>query len=167
MPPSSKVGPELAIELASLYTHPTEPKTQSELAQYCADRGIDISLRTIGTILREHNAKRYNDKIDTPELRVRIAELYFQECLPDTAIHETLQDEGYKIAYWTFVQLRRSIGIKKKHSVAEYEARYEEFKQVVARELDKGEITSYGRTMLHTYFRSEPSIQMLISRYVL
>ena len=57
------------------------------------------------------------------------------------------------------------MGLKRRLSMAEYEAREREFKAIVKAELDRGEITSYGRSMLHTYFHSTPSMQMLISRY--
>ena len=90
MPLTPKIGPELAAELVRLYTHPTEPKTRSELVEYCASQNLTVSPRIIGTILSEHNARRYNEKIDTPELRVRIAALYFQECLSDSVIHDLL-----------------------------------------------------------------------------
>jgi hypothetical protein len=166
MPQESKITAELADELVTMYTRPHNPATRSDLVQHCARQGVKVGIRTISTILAQRQARRLNKPVDTPELRLRIASLFFQECLPDQAIHEVLVEDGYRIAYRTFVQFRRAIGIKRKHSAAEYEARYKEFKAIVSKELDKGEISSYGRTMLHTYFRIEPSLQMLISRYV-
>jgi hypothetical protein len=164
MPAQSKISPELADELVRMYTHPTNPSTQIELVSYCLAQGVVISRRTVCTLLQERGARHYNERIDTPELRLLIASLFFQKCLPDRIIHEILKAEGYAIAFRTLVQLRVDMGLKRKLSLAEYETREGQFRAIVKEELDRGEITSYGRTMLHTYFRSTPSMQMLISR---
>ena len=93
-----------------------------------------------------------------------IASLYFQQCMDDKLICRILNEEGYKIAFNTFVQLRLSMKIKRRHSVVEYEARYDQLKAIVSAELDKGTITSLGRTLLATHFRSDPSLEMMIGR---
>jgi hypothetical protein len=164
MTPSPKITAELGQQLVSLYLHPAAPYTQDELVQYCYQQGVEVSKRTISTKLNELGANRLNPNIDCPSVRLLVASLYFQQCLPDKLICEVLKAEGYPIALRTFVQLRKSMGIKRKHSLAEYEARHEQLKDIISRELDNGTISSYGRTMLHTYFKSTESLQMMIGR---
>lgn len=164
MTPSPKINTAFAEELVGLYLHPQKPHTVPELVKICEERNIQVSVRTIRTMLKDHCARKRNENVDCSALRVLIATLYFQQCLPDKVIHQIINKEGYPIAFRTFVQLRRTMGIKRKRSLSEFEAHYNEFKAIISTELDKGTISSYGRTMLATYFRSKPSLQMLIGR---
>ena len=123
-----------------------------------------VSRRTICNILKNANVRHYNKPIKGPELRLRIAELFFRECLPDDTIHEVLNAEGFAIAFRVFVQVRKDMGIKRRLSIAEYAAREEEYQFIVRRELNSGQIDNYGRTMLYAHFRSAPSLQMIVSR---
>ena len=166
MPRPAKISPALAARLVAMYDDPNDPATQLQLVDFCATRGVDVTTRTIRTILSQAGVRRHFDSCDCPELRLRIAALFFQEALPDNIIWQELKEEGWQIALRTFIRIRRRMGIKRRLSLMEYEVREQEYLAIIERELDGGEINNYGRTMLYTHFRTEESLQMVISRLV-
>ena len=66
MAPSPKITPELGDELVRLYQHPQNPRTQAELVQICAERGIKVSQRTLCTLLNERGISKLNKNVDCP-----------------------------------------------------------------------------------------------------
>ena len=166
MPRPTKLSPELEEELVAMYLDRDLPTSINDLVQYCATQTIVVSRRTICTMLAKYEARHHHTRVDTPELRIRIAALFFQESLPDDLILEVLTAEGWQLSFTWFVQLRKRIGIRRRISWQEAEERHEEFRSIIMAELDRGEINNYGRTMLYAHFRSSDSLQLMISRYV-
>lgn len=165
MPRPIKLNEDLVAELVQRYNNSENQASQNDLVQYCATLGVEVNVRTIRRVLHEHNAKKNYERLDTPELRLRIAALFFQESLEDEQILSVLRQEGFKLSNTHFVQTRIAMGIKKRTSWEEAELRNEEFKRIISAELDRGEIGNYGRSLLYTHFRTTESLQLLISRY--
>lgn len=128
-----------------------------------------MSTRTIARALAANGARKNTKswkKIDCFQLRLRLLFFYYEEVLPDKAIVEILQDEGFpELTEYAFVRIRRAMGIKRRLRVAEFEERFEEYKAIVQKEFDNRTIENYGRTLLYTHFRQRPSLQLNLGRY--
>ncbi|KAE8413953.1 hypothetical protein BDV36DRAFT_286580 [Aspergillus pseudocaelatus] len=92
-------------------------------------------------------------KKDTPELRARIAGLYYNFCFSDKEIINILERKGYPITSWNLSSLRRKIELKRKVDSLNREEADEALFEAVQKELDKSDIKGLGRGHLYTYFR--------------
>ena len=114
---------------------------------------LKVTEKTIRRRLREWGIGRRNFLEDTPELRARIAGLYYNFCFSDKEIINVLEREGYPITSWNLSSLRRKIGLKRKVDSLNREEADETLFEAVQKELDKGDIEGLGRGHLYTYFR--------------
>ena len=121
-----------------------------------AQHHISVKPRTIQRRLLEWQVSRRPKCDDNPQLRCRIAVLFYQCCLSDKNIIRVLQKEGYCVTPRSLERIRKAMGIKRKvMSIAETDHLLDE---IVQKELDKGTIEGYGCGSLHTYFWNQMHI---------
>ena len=114
---------------------------------------VKVTEKTIRRRLHEWGIGRRNFLEDTPELRTRIAGLYYNFCFSDREIVKVLEKEGYSVTPWNLGSLRRKMGLKRKVDHTNREEADEALFEAVQKELDKGDIEGLGRDYLYTYFR--------------
>lgn len=164
---SSKISPELLNDLCERYRRGS---TLPDLVIYCSQLGHHIGRRTIQRAFQKRELKKLAPSwktLDTAGLRLRIAFLYYTECLPDDVIIDVLRDEGFDLTSYMFVRIRRAMGIRRRLHIAEFEERYKEYRSIVQKELDKRTIDQYGRGLLYVHFRRKQSLNINLGRYEL
>jgi hypothetical protein len=117
-----------------------------------------VEQKTIRRRLQEWGITRRTKVDDTPQLRARIAILFYNCCLSDKNILNILQQEGYSISSWSLIRIRKEMGIKRRIDPQNLEEADRELLELVQRELDKGTIEGLGRGNLHAYFRTNMHI---------
>jgi hypothetical protein len=119
---------------------------------------IEIGKRTLERALSSWDVKKNTRTSRTSQLRARISVLFFQCCLEDKDMLRALQQEGYKISYWTLQRIRREMGLVRRISPSDVEEVETKLLEIVQKELDNGFIEGLGRNNLHAYFRSRMHI---------
>lgn len=119
---------------------------------------IRVEQKTIRRRLREWGITRRTKVDDTPQLRARIAILFYNCCLSDKNILNILQQEGYSISSWSLIRIRKEMGIKRRIEPQNLEEADRELLGLVQKELDKGGIEGLGRGNLYAYFRTNMQI---------
>ncbi|KAB8212699.1 hypothetical protein BDV33DRAFT_211000 [Aspergillus novoparasiticus] len=114
---------------------------------------VKVTEKTIRRRLLEWGVSRRTYLEDTPELRARIAGLYYNFCFSDKEILDALKQEGYPVTSWNLASLRRKMGLKRKVDLLSRDEADKALLEIVQKELDKGEIEGLGRGHLYTYFR--------------
>jgi hypothetical protein len=136
----------------------------SQILDILSHRGVQTSERLIRRCLAEWNIKKRNWTEDTPELRIRIADLFYNAALNDEDMLEVLKADGYKIEKRRLARIRKQLGLRRSTRGMDLEALEEDqqrLEAIVKTELDNGVIESYGRNHLYYHFRS---LQVLVSR---
>ena len=119
---------------------------------------IHISLRTLESWLKQWGIAKNRLSEDTPELRLRLTVLFFDVGLEDKDILHVLQHEHYQIELRKLQTIRKDMGLFRRGSVFNKEESDMVLEQLVQKELDKGEILTFGRGLLYEYFRSKGHI---------
>lgn len=142
-----------------------EGHAAAQIANYLRDTfQIRVATRTIERRLQSWNVTTKRIKTDdSPELRARIAVLFFQCGCNDEEILLFLKQEGYSIGRWGLIRIRKELGITRRISVRDREESDRILLNIVRAELDKGVARGYGRGLLHCHFRTQGHI---VSRFV-
>jgi hypothetical protein len=158
----SKIGLEAhknAITSLYLQGHSVE-----DVRKYLSDRGIRVGIRTIRSRFNEWNISKHVQTEDTPELRLRIATLFYQCAFRDQDILDVLRAEGFAIQYRALQRIRKKMGLVTRLPSSEREEADKMLLDLVQAELDKGRIEGFGRNHLYHHFRSS---QHIVSRFVM
>ncbi|KAK6431445.1 hypothetical protein LTR95_012391 [Oleoguttula sp. CCFEE 5521] len=139
-------------------------RVYKSLVERCMSANTPASSRTIEGLLKANGVQKQVRCKDTPELRIRIAFLYFEEALPEDALLETLREETYNIGARALARIRLKMGIKRKYSIEEYSERHEAYRTIVQRELDKVTARNCSRNLLYAHFKTQQSLQLNLSR---
>jgi hypothetical protein len=115
---------------------------------------VQIHERTIQRRLREWKISKRVKTDDTPQLRARVAVLFYQCCLSDKDILYVINKEGYSIGAWGLKRLRKELNLPRRVSSIDREEAERALLETVQKELDKGTIEGLGRANLYAYFRS-------------
>ena len=136
----------------------------SQILDMLSFRGVQTSERLLRRSLAEWNIRKRKWTEDTPELRIRIADLFYNAALNDEDMLEVLKADGYKIEKRRLALIRKQLGLRRSTCGMELEALEEDrqrLEAIVKAELDNGVIKSYGRNHLYYHFRS---LQVVVSR---
>lgn len=125
--------------------------------------GINVEQKTIRRRLLQWGVRKRVRTEDTPQLRVRIAALFYQSCLPERTLLTALKREGYVINARSLARIRLQLGMRRRINPGQADEADRALEEVVQRELDNGHIEGFGRQNLLPYFRSQMHI---VSRYV-
>jgi hypothetical protein len=84
----------------------------STIVSYLRDTyGLQVSLRTLQRRLQAWNVTVRPQTQDTPALRDRIVELFFNR-LKETQLLQILQQENYQIGQYSLVRIQQELGLK-------------------------------------------------------
>jgi len=160
MPPKIDLTPfkDLIIESYMAGSH------CSQILDMLSLRGIETSERILRERLSQWNIKKRQWTEDTPELRVRIGDLFYNAGLNDNDMLEVLKADGYKIEKRRLAQIRKELGLRRSICGMELEALEDDQRRleaIIKAELDNGVIESFGRGHLYYYFRS---LKVVVSR---
>jgi hypothetical protein len=92
---------------------------------------------------------------ETPILRGRIINLFYQFAYNDSQIQEQLERDGFSISLRSVVRIRREEGAFRRMSEEQWIASMESFRTRIQAELDKGHAESIGRGLLYYHFRGQ------------
>ena len=124
---------------------------------------ITVSRSTMKRKLQEWQTIIQERTEDSPQLRARLAVLFYEVCLKDDDMMRVLIEEGYQITLTGLVRLRKELNMTRKVDFRHREEADRLLLDIAQKELDKGEIDGYGISHLYTYFRTK---QFNISRFV-
>jgi hypothetical protein len=129
---------------------------RAEIVKFMFDHyAVEISVRTLATRLKTWDIFVQRRVQDTPNLRARIAALFYESCLSDEIILRALHVEGFTITLWSLIRLRKTMGIKRRLVTDDVAQADRDLEAIVQAEFDKGSIEGYGRGHLYTHFRSQ------------
>jgi len=134
-----------------------------DVRQHLFDQGIKLGDRTLRTRLSQWNISKKIHTDDTPELRLRIATLFYQCAFKDEDILDVLRQEGFKIQPRALRRIRKKMGLIRRLPGRDREEADKKLLAVVEAELNKGKIEAFGRSHLYYHFRSQ---QHIVSRFV-
>lgn len=138
--------------------------TAADISSYIyTNYEVNVEQKTIRRRLLHWGVRKRLRTNDTPQLRARIAVLFYQCCLTDHDILNALKKEGYSVSTTALVRIRKELGMKRRINPGDADAADHAIQEVVQRELDNGFIEGLGRGNLFSYFRSQMHI---VSRYV-
>lgn len=142
-------------EIVDLYTK--NIPCDSIIENLSRTHNITVSERTLRTRLRSWGIKKQNRTVGANQvLHARIKVLFYQIGLEESELLEVLQQDGFDISARTLLYLRHKLGLYRriKNPIAA-QAQVESVLEQLRTELDHGQIEGYGKTLLHTYFRSK------------
>ena len=105
-------------------------------------------------------SKKKKDSAEVELIKQHIITL-FRKNYNDSIILQALIVEGVKIHRYQLKRWRLELGLTRRITVEEREARYDELKAIIQAELDKGGIEGFGRGLVKTHFRG---LQITASR---
>ena len=114
--------------------------------------GFITELRTIHCHLLQWEVRKCVRTDDTPQLRVRIAALFYQSCLPEQTLLMALKSEGFRINARALARIRLKLGMRRRINPGQAEEADRAFEKVVQMELDKGHIEGFRHQNLLPYF---------------
>ncbi|KAI9779460.1 MAG: hypothetical protein M1816_001870, partial [Peltula sp. TS41687] len=130
--------------------------TIDEICQKLRDsHGLTLSARTLRCRLKDWDISKIVHTKDTAQLRLRIATLFLECYLDDEEILDLLREEKYMLSSTGLVRIRKSMGLLRRLPLENRQEADRQLRELVQLELAKGEITGYGRELLHTHFRAQ------------
>lgn len=132
-----------------------------KMLEWLSFRGVSITRSSLYRQLQEWDSIKQSRTEDTPQLRVRIAVLFYDMCLQDKDMLEVLLTEGFSVTKTGLARLRLELGLRRRISFQNREEADRLLLEVVQAELSKRVISDYGRGHLYTYFRTK---QHLVSQ---
>ena len=156
-----KIPVDLHTDLLKYY----QAGSLDEARRWLLTLGIDCDCRTISRVIKKYDATQNVQTKDSPELRLRIAAIYFSEFFTDDEILEILRGEGYVISKTGLVRIRIDLKIFRRILVEYWDTIESEWRRIVKETLDKGQITQYGREYLYTYFHCISPSTMALTRF--
>ena len=136
-----------------------------DIADYLAQRGVRVTGRTVKARLTGWGVPTVRHQTDdTPELRIRIGQLFYSLGLGEQEMLRILRLEGFSVEQRRLQRIRLELGLRRSTHGMDLEARHEDqnrLEEIVRQELDWGKIESYGRGHLYYHFRS---LHVIISR---
>jgi len=139
----------------------TNARTDEIIRRLQDEWGIRTSRRTIFRRLDEWGIIRRPQTEDTPLLRASIAILFRLNCT-DAEMLEELIECGYKTGLTGVTRIRIQMGLRRRMSVFDRQARDAQLFEILKAELDEGYLEGYGRRHLYTYFKKRGQ---LVTRY--
>jgi hypothetical protein len=139
----------------------TNVRTDEIVRRLRDEWGIKTSRRTVYRRLDEWGFHRHVRTEDTPLLRASIAILFRLNCT-DVEMVTELADCGYIITLTGVKRIRLEMGLRRRMSVFDRQARDAQLFEILKAELDEGHLEGYGRRHLYTYFRKRGQ---LVTRY--
>lgn len=138
--------------------------TAEDISAYlCTKYAVNVEQKTIRRRLLQWGVRKRVRTDDTPQLRARIAVLFYQGFLPEHTILTALRSEGYSINARALARIQKRLGMKQRINPGDADEADRAFESVVQKELDAGSIEGYGRSNLASYFQERMHI---VSRYV-
>jgi len=131
--------------------------TSAQIAEMLTYRGVKTSERTVKARLAEWGVTKRKGAKETPELRVRIADLFYNVGLQDGDMLQVLKADGYKIEKRRLARIRKVMGLRRTISAMDIMALEEDqhkLEAIIKQELDNGVIESNGRNHLSCHFSS-------------
>jgi hypothetical protein len=140
----------------------TNVETDEIIRRLRDEWGIQTSRATVFRRLEEWGITRRLQTEDTPLLRASIVILFRLNCT-DAEILIELIDYGYKISLTGLKRVRIEMGLRRRMSVFDRQARDAQLFEILKAELDEGYLEGYGRRHLYTYFKKR---RQLVTRYL-
>ncbi|KAJ5773947.1 hypothetical protein N7457_008843 [Penicillium paradoxum] len=121
----------------------------------CETLTLDVNPRTIQRRLEWGQKKpRVTPPTIDDTLHKRIKELVLQVGLSDKQILPILHKEGFAISDRTLRKRRKQLGICRRTDDLEAQSeQFQQIKELIADEINMGDIEGYGRTYLHQHLR--------------
>jgi Clr5 domain len=114
---------------------------------------LQVNPRTLRRRLKTWNVVVRPQTQDTPALRSRITELFFNG-LDETQLLRALQQEDYQIGKYSLVRIREELGLKRYlRTTKEQDIAEARTLEILTEELQKGVIEGYGRGLLYAHFQ--------------
>ena len=124
------------------------------IEELCTEYDLSITDRTLRRRLQDWNVYQKTVTPKSEQLNARVRILFFENCLSDKEILIVLRDEGIAISSQRLSRLRLQLGLYRRTNIREQRLEAREIAQrVVAEELEKGVIQSYGKQKLYDHFR--------------
>jgi len=146
-----------AIIVSWIQQKVSQPEVVARLrSQY----GMRISLATLKRRLRSWDVKALDvPKVQhTPELQGRVQDLVIEHGYTDREIAQTLSRQRIQLRQRSIQNIRLGLRLLRNLPAAERARREPELREQIQQELDSGMIESYGRRLLHVYFRTQKGI---------
>jgi hypothetical protein len=119
-------------------------------------RGVPhVGRTTLFSYLRAWGISKRTTFEETPILRGRIVNLFYQFAYSDSQIQEQLQKDGFPIPLRSIVRIRKEENAYRRMSEEEWIASMESFRTRIETEMNNGLSESFGRGLLYSHFRGQ------------
>ncbi|KAF4546957.1 Hypothetical protein D9617_87g078080 [Elsinoe fawcettii] len=134
--------------------------THEDVLQALQERGINISSATLRRRFRLWRVSTRPKVFDTPELRQRMHQLFFDTRVTDRVMVTILTIDGFTVNLKGLRRIRREMGLWKQVAHGDEAAVNRDLALLDAlkEEFGNGRIEAYGRNSLYTYMRARYNI---------